>query len=97
MQFEELASGYSLLEAPVWDGAGGLYFSDVLQGGIRRWSPERGVEDVLPKRRGIGGMCQHADGGLVVSGRDAIHVQGDEQRVLLGELEGVTGFNDLCR
>ena len=95
MQFEELASGYSLLEAPVWDGSG-VYFSDVLQGGVRRWSPDRGVEDVLPKRRGIGGMCLHADGGLVVSGRDVLHVQGGEQRVLLAGMDGVTGFNDLA-
>jgi sugar lactone lactonase YvrE len=94
VQFEELASGYSLLEAPVWDGSGGVYFSDVLQGGVRRWS-EAGVGDVLPKRRGIGGMCLHADGGLVVSGRNVIHVHDGEQRVLLGEIEGVAGFNDL--
>ena len=94
MEFDELASGFSLLEAPCWDGAGGVYFSDVLQGGVRRWS-DAGVEDVLPKRRGIGGMCLHADGGLVMSGRDVIHVRGDEQRVLLGGIEGVTGFNDL--
>jgi len=95
VKFDELASGgYGLLEAPVWDGAGGVYFSDVLQGGVRRWS-DGGVEDVLPKRRGIGGMCLHADGGLVVSGRDVIHVRGEEQRTLLGDLEGVTGFNDL--
>jgi sugar lactone lactonase YvrE len=95
VQFDELASGYSLLEAPVWDGSGGVYFSDVLQGGIRRWS-EAGIDDVLPKRRGIGGMCLHADGGLVVSGRDVIHVQDGEQRVLLGKMDGVTGFNDLA-
>ncbi len=94
MQFAEIASGYSLLEAPVWDRSGGVYFSDVLQGGVRRWSPD-GVEDVLPKRRGIGGMCLHAAGGLVMSGRDVIHVHDGEQRVLLGDVEGVTGFNDL--
>ena len=94
MQFEELASGYSLLEAPVWDGAGGVYFSDVLQGGVRRWSAG-GLEDVLPKRRGIGGMCLHADGGLVMSGRDVRHVNGDEQRVVLAGMEGVTGYNDI--
>jgi len=95
VHFDELASGgYGLLEAPVWDGAGGVYFSDVLQGGVRRWSAG-GMEEVLPKRRGIGGMCLHADGGLVVSGRDVIHVLGEAQRTLLGDLEGVTGFNDL--
>jgi sugar lactone lactonase YvrE len=40
-------------------------------------------------------MCVHADGGLVVSGRDVLHVRGGEQRMLLGGLDGVTGFNDL--
>lgn len=96
MEFETLATGgFGLLEAPCWDGNGGVYFSDVLQGGVRRWS-DGGVEDVLPKRRGIGGMCLHADGGLVVSGRNVLHVRDGEQRVLLGELEGVTGFNDLA-
>lgn len=95
MEFETLASGFGLLEAPCWDGSGGVYFSDVLQGGVRRWW-EGGVDDVLPKRRGIGGMCLHADGGLVVSGRDVLHVHDGEQRTLLGAVEGVTGFNDLA-
>ena len=95
MKFETLAQGgYGLLEAPCWDGSGGVYFSDVLQGGVRRWSEGR-VEDVLAKRRGIGGMCLHAAGGVVVTGRDVLHVNGDEQRILLGGVEGVTGFNDL--
>jgi sugar lactone lactonase YvrE len=96
VKFETLATdGYGLLEAPCWDHIGGVYFSDVLQGGVRRWSAA-GVEDVLPKRRGIGGMCLHADGGLVMSGRDVLHVRGGERRVLLGEVEGVRGFNDLA-
>jgi xylono-1,5-lactonase len=90
---EELASGYSLLEGPTVDGAGGLYFSDVLNGGVYRWSAG-GVEEVLPKRRGVGGIVLHADGGVVVTGRDVLHVRDGESRVLLW-LEGVTGFNDL--
>ena len=94
MEFEALASGFGLTEAPCWDGAGGVYFSDVLGGGLRRWSPA-GIEEVVPKRRGIGGMCLHAGGGVVVSGRDVVHVRDGKQRTLLGEVEGVTGFNDL--
>ena len=94
MRFEALASGVGLTEAPCWDGAGGVYFSDVLGGGLRRWSAA-GIEEVVPKRRGIGGMCLHADGGVVVSGRDVAHVRDGEQRTLLGRVEGVTGFNDL--
>lgn len=90
---EELASGYSLLEGPTVDAAGGVYFSEVLQGGVYRWSPA-GVEEVVPKRRGIGGIVLHEDGGLVVTGRDVTHVRDGDARVRL-DVDGVTGFNDL--
>jgi sugar lactone lactonase YvrE len=92
---DTLASGYGLLEAPCVDPEGGVYFSDVLGGGVHRWSPDGAVEVVIPKRRGIGGMCLHADGGLVVSGRDVVHVRDGESRTLLA-LDGVTGFNDMA-
>jgi sugar lactone lactonase YvrE len=91
---EALAQGFGLLEAPCAAGDGSVCFSDVLGGGVYRWSPGGAVETVIPKRRGVGGMCLHADGGLVVSGRDLVHVRDGESRALL-ELEGVTGFNDL--
>jgi sugar lactone lactonase YvrE len=91
---EPLATGYGLTEAPCDDGEGGVYFSDVLGGGVHRWSPGGGVETVLPKRRGIGGMCLHADGGLVVSGRDVVHVKDGESRPVFA-LDGVAGFNDI--
>jgi sugar lactone lactonase YvrE len=91
---EALATGYRLLEAPTVDDEGGVFFSDVLAGGVHRWSPGGAVETVIEKRRGIGGMCIHEDGGLVVSGRDLVHVRHGESRTLFG-LEGVTGFNDL--
>jgi gluconolactonase len=92
---EVLASGYGLLEAPTVDDDGSVYFSDVLGGGVHRWSQAGSVEVVIPKRRGIGGMCLHADGGLVVSGRDVVHVHDQQSRTLL-ELDGVAGFNDLA-
>lgn len=91
---EELASGYTLLEGPTVDGDGGVYFSDVIGGGVHRWSPE-GVKQVVPKRRGVGGIVLHADGGVIVTGRDVLHVRGGGSRVLLS-LDGVTGFNDLA-
>ena len=91
---EELASGYSLLEGPTIDGEGGVCFSDVIAGGVYRWSPA-GVEQVVPKRRGVGGIVLHEDGGVIVTGRDVLHVRDGESRVLLS-LDGVTGFNDLA-
>jgi sugar lactone lactonase YvrE len=92
---ETLAFGYGLAEAPRVDAGGNAYFSDVLGGGVHRWSPHGEVEVVVPKRRGIGGMALHADGGVVVSGRDVSHVREGETRTLLA-LEGVTGFNDMA-
>jgi sugar lactone lactonase YvrE len=92
---EALAWGYGLVEGPSFARDGSVYFSDVLGGGVHRWSPGGEVETVLPKRRGIGGIVLHADGGLVVSGRDVAHVKDGETRTLLA-LEGVTGFNDMA-
>jgi D-xylonolactonase len=91
---EELASGFSLLEGPTVDPESGLYFSDVLAGGVYRWSPD-GVEQVVPKRRGVGGIVLHEDGGVIVTGRDVLHVRDGGSRTLLS-LEGATGFNDLA-
>ena len=91
---EELASGFSLLEGPTINPEGGVYFSDVIGGGVYRWSPD-GVEQVVPKRRGVGGIVLHEDGGVIVTGRDVLHVKDGQSRTLLA-LDGVTGFNDLA-
>lgn len=87
--------GWGLLEGPRCDEEGRVYFSDVLGGGVRRWSPGGDVEEIVPKRRGVGGIALHASGGLVLSGRDLVHVAEDgDTRVLLGSHPGVAGFND---
>src|SRR5213595_3775936 len=92
---ERLTGGYLLAEAPVAAPDGGVLFSDALGGGVRHWSPATGaVETVIPKRRGVGGMALHADGGLVVSGRDVSHVTGDQSRVVFAD-EAIAGLNDL--
>lgn len=94
---ELIASGYELAEGPVATADGGVVFADVLGGGVYEWSPSSGeVTIVLPKRRGIGGMARHADGGLVLSGRDIIHlaVNGSTRTIFQPE-EGVAGINDL--
>jgi gluconolactonase len=91
---ETLATGYGLIEGPRVDGAGHLYFSDVLKGGVHRRSPDGTITTVVPKRRGVGGIALHAAGGLVVSGRNLCHVKDGATRILFAP-EGVPGFNDL--
>jgi len=95
---QEIATGYGLIEGPVWDAARGLYFSDVRDGGVYLLAKDGGIAQVVPKRRGVGGMALHADGGLVFSGRDISHAPLSEApgKVLLtAEAAGGIGFNDL--
>jgi gluconolactonase len=94
-----VASGYGLVEGPVWDSAKGLYFSDVLNGGVYLLDRDDKVSLAVPKRRGIGGMALHAEGGLVVGGRDIAHVElssGKSTTLLASDVTPVAiGFNDL--
>lgn len=91
---ETLASGYGLIEGPREDPEGGLYFSDVTRGGVYRRAPDGAIDTVVPKRRGVGGIALHRDGGVVISGKNVCHVRDGETRIVL-EVEGVGGFNDL--
>jgi gluconolactonase len=96
---ERVATGYGLIEGPVWDPAKGLYFSDVPNGGVHLLDRTGKISQVVPKRRGIGGMALHADGGLIVGGRDIACVSladGTTRTLLpLDAIPGATGFNDL--
>jgi sugar lactone lactonase YvrE len=91
---ETLAFGYGLAEAPRVDDEGRLYFTDVVGGGVYRIEHDGSVSTVLAKRRGCGGLVLHQRGGIVVSGRNVVHVLDGTTRVLL-EVEGALGFNDL--
>jgi gluconolactonase len=95
MEWEVCAHGYGLAEAPVIDIDGTLLFSDVLGGGVRRLTRDGEIELVIPKRRGVGGLAVHAEGGVVCSGRDVVHVHKGETRVLL-HVDDAAGWNDLC-
>ncbi len=99
---ELLASGYGTVEGPTVDTEGNLYFSDILGGGVRRLSPDGRIELIVPKRKGVGGICLHRDGGVVVSGRDISHVKDGETRILLGRddyadlgLPYIDSYNDI--
>ncbi len=77
----------------------GLYFSDVINGGVNLLDRAGTVSPVIAKRRGIGGMALHASDGLVVGGRDIAVVRladGHTRSLLaLDAIPGATGFNDL--
>ena len=95
VDWEVLAHGYGLAEAPTIDTDGSLVFSDVLGGGIYRLDASGAVSTVVPKRRGVGGIAIHADGGIVCSGRDVLHVCPDGETRTVLHVDGVAGWNDL--
>jgi gluconolactonase len=66
---ETISTGHGLLEGPLWDIDRGLLVADAIVGGV--WAFKDGPPAlVVPHRRGIGGMALHAEGGIVVSGRN---------------------------
>jgi xylono-1,5-lactonase len=96
---KELATGYGLVEGPVWHETLGLLYSDVPNGGVFRVAKDGSVSQQVPKRRGIGGMALHADGGLILGGRDivATDIDGTNMGILLAgaDTKAGVGFNDL--
>jgi D-xylonolactonase len=99
MQFETLAHGYGLIEGPRVDERNRLYFSDVVNGGVYRRSPDGAVETLIPRRRGVGGIALNAAGGIVCSGRSLICWDETtmQSRDIFTQFEGraMRGLNDL--
>jgi xylono-1,5-lactonase len=91
--WELLASGYGLVEGPTIDSDGSLVFSDVLDGGVYRLRRDGSTETIVAKRRGVGGIARHADGGYVIGGRELIYVGNGADRVIAA-LDGALGVND---
>ena len=78
---EAVATGYGLIEGPVWDQARGLIYSDVINGGIWALDPDSGnITEIVPKRRGVGGMTPHIENGLVIGGREIIFESFDRSK-----------------
>ena len=100
MAIEILSSGYTLVEAPRVDEQGRLYFSDVRgNGGVYRRDSQGGVEMLIPKRKGVGGLALNEGGGFVCGGRGLIYwdEKTRQSRDVFTQFEGRTlkGLNDL--
>lgn len=94
-----VVSGFNLLESPRWIGGRGLVFSDMKDGGVYSLSDSGAVHPLVPHRKAVGGIVPHADGGLVVTGRNVClkaveDESGGPTAVLLETGEGEEFFND---
>lgn len=96
---EALATGYGLIEGPVWDASRGLIYADVINGCAFCLAPDGSISQVIEHRRGMGGLTLHENGGLVVSGRSIAFkpADGGRTQVLLSDDPegGRIGFNDI--
>ncbi|HEX3680643.1 MAG TPA: SMP-30/gluconolactonase/LRE family protein [Galbitalea sp.] len=96
-ELELLASGYRLAEAPVADDGNTVFFSDVRGGGVYSVVGDD-LAQVIPHRKGIGGMVRHVDGGFIVSGRNVSHKGPDGETTIIIDRDAESGrfiFNDL--
>lgn len=82
-----------LLEAPRPLPDGSVLVANTTAGGVYRWSGDA-ISTVVDRRRGIGGIALHADGRILVSGRDLAYVHPSGLRTVLAPV-GATGINDL--
>jgi gluconolactonase len=72
VHFEQILDGFTFLEAPRVDDRGNLWFSEVMEGGVYRLSPDGTVEGFVTDRRYIGGLALTEDGGFVFSSRPGL-------------------------
>ena len=92
-----LAWGFVLAEAPLPDAmnGSGLRVADTLGGGVRRVDLAGGSDagELLPGRRGIGGLAHAAHGGLLATGRDVVVLSVDaiEPSTVIPPGPGITG------
>jgi sugar lactone lactonase YvrE len=99
MEFEQVASGFCLIEAPRWDGSN-LWFTDILLGGFRRLNADGSVDAWLAERTTVGGLALNEDGGMIVSGTGGIvwiHPETGASGTLIDSIDGVpiSGVNDI--
>ena len=65
-ELEQLGTGFTFTEGPIWNPAGYLLFSDMPGDVRRRWDPDSGVSEVAKPSNKGNGMTIDNDGRLVV-------------------------------
>jgi gluconolactonase len=65
-QVDQLATGFTFTEGPIWMPDGTLLFSDMPADKRRRWDPARGVSVVRESSDQCNGMTVDNDGALIV-------------------------------
>ena len=65
-EVEQIATGFTFTEGPIWMADGSLHFSDMPGDKRRRWHPEEGVQVLRDPSNKCNGMTRDNDGNLIV-------------------------------
>lgn len=65
-EVEQIATGFTFTEGPIWHPDGYLLFSDMPEDVRRRWDPDQGVTEVLRPANKCNGMTLDAELNLIV-------------------------------
>jgi gluconolactonase len=65
-EVEQVATGFTFTEGPIWMADGSLHFSDMPGDKRRRWHPEEGVTVLRDPSNKCNGMTRDNDGNLLV-------------------------------
>ncbi len=65
-EVEQIATGFTFTEGPIWMKDGSLHFSDMPADKRRRWHPEEGVTVLRDPSNKCNGMTLDNDGNLIV-------------------------------
>ena len=65
-EVEQVATGFSFTEGPIWMADGSLHFSDMPGDKRRRWHPDEGVTVLRDPSNKCNGMTRDNDGNLLV-------------------------------
>jgi gluconolactonase len=63
---EQIATGFTFTEGPIWMADGSLHFSDMPGDKRRRWHPDEGVQVLRDPSNKCNGMTRDANGNLLV-------------------------------
>jgi gluconolactonase len=66
VEVEQIATGFTFTEGPIWMSDGSLHFSDMPGDKRRRWHPQEGVEVLRDPSNKCNGMTRDNDGNLIV-------------------------------
>src|SRR5438445_7328595 len=65
-EVEQIATGFTFTEGPIWMADGSLHFSDMPADKRRRWHPDEGVTVLRDPSNKCNGMTIDNDGNLIV-------------------------------